>query len=99
MVIYAIRRVRLVETMSLATECESCGRPMSSNADHGAQNPDNSYCIHCTDLKGKLLPFEKIYEDLVSQAMQTRWMNKEQAEKFALEEMGKWPAWKDKVSG
>jgi len=49
-------------------------------------------------LKGKLLPFEKIYEDLVSQAMQTRWMNKEQAEKFALEEMGKWPAWKDKVS-
>jgi len=84
--------------LSLATECESCGRPMSSNADHGVQNPDNPYCIHCTDLKGKLLPFEKIYEDLVAQAMQTRWMNKEQAEKFALDEMGKWPAWKDRVS-
>ncbi len=87
-----------VESLSLATECESCGRPMSSNADHGVQNPDNPYCIHCTDLKGKLLPFEKIYEDLVAQAMQTRWMNKEQAEKFALDEMGKWPAWKDRVS-
>ncbi len=48
-------------------------------------------------MKGKLLPFEKIYEDLVAQAMQTRWMNKEQAEKYALEEMSRWPAWKDKV--
>jgi len=70
---------------------------MSSNADHGVQNPDNPYCIHCTDLKGKLLPFEKIYDDLVTQAMQTRWMNRDQAERFALEEMSKWPAWKDRV--
>ena len=84
--------------MSVAIECESCGRPMGSNMEHGAQNPDNPYCIHCTDLKGKLLPFERIYEDLVNSAMQTRWMNKEQAEKFAFEEMGKWPAWKDKVA-
>jgi hypothetical protein len=65
--------------------------------DHGAQDPDNPYCIHCTDLKGKLLPFEKKYEELVGQAMQTRWMNKEQAEKSALEEMLRWPAWRDKA--
>ena len=44
-----------------------------------------------------MLPFEKLYEDLVNQAMQTRWMNKEQAEKSALEEMSKWPAWRDKA--
>ncbi len=44
------------------------------------------------------MPFEKVFERLVEQEMQTRWMNKEQAEKSALEEMGKWPAWKDKVS-
>jgi hypothetical protein len=48
-------------------------------------------------LKGKLLPFEKLYGDMVSQAMQTHWMNKEQAEKYALEEMAKWPAWTDKA--
>src|SRR5205809_4000424 len=65
---------------------------MSSNADHGVQNPDNPYCIHCTDLKGKLLPFEKLYEDLVSQAMQTRWMNHQQAEKSALAETPNPPA-------
>lgn len=85
-------------SLSLATECESCGRPMGSHLDHGGLNPENPYCIHCTDLKGKLLPFEKVFESLVSHVMQTRWMNKEQAERFALEEMGKWPAWRDKVS-
>jgi len=83
--------------MSLAMQCESCGRPLASREEHGAQDLDNPYCIHCTDMKGKLLPFEKLYEDLVNSAMQTRWMNKEQAEKYALEEMGHWPAWKDRV--
>jgi len=78
-------------------QCESCGRPLASREEHGAQNLDNPYCIHCTDMKGKLLPFEKVYDDMVASAMQTRWMNKEQAEKSALEEMGKWPAWRDRV--
>jgi len=49
-------------------------------------------------MKGKLLPFETVYEGLVNQAMQTRWMNREQAERFALDEMSKWPAWKDRIS-
>ncbi len=83
--------------MSLATECESCGRPMASKEDHGGQNPDNPYCIHCTDLKGKLLPFEKKFEDLVAQAMQTRWMVREQAERYVLEQMSQWPAWRDRA--
>jgi Putative zinc ribbon domain len=83
--------------MSLAIQCESCGRPLASREEHGAQDLDNPYCIHCTDMKGKLLPFEKLYDDMVGSAMQTRWMNKEQAEKYALEEMGRWPAWKDRV--
>jgi len=84
-------------SMSLAMQCESCGRPLASREEHGAQDLDNPYCIHCTDMKGKLLPFEKLYDDMLASAMQTRWMNKEQAEKYALEEMGRWPAWKDRV--
>jgi len=87
-----------VYTLSLAMQCESCGRPLASREEHGAQNLDNPYCIHCTDMKGKLLPFEKLYGDLVNQSMQTRWMNKEQAEKYSLEEMAKWPAWRDKAA-
>ena len=70
---------------------------MATREEHGAQNPDNPYCMHCTDLKGKLLPLEKLLEDLVGQAIQTRWMNREQAEKHALEQMSLMPAWKDKI--
>ena len=42
---------------------------MATNEEHGAQNPNNPYCIHCTDMKGKLLPFERKFEELVKTAM------------------------------
>ena len=71
--------------------------PMGSKEEHGAQNPNNPYCIHCTDLNGKLLSFEKKFEDLVNLAMKTRWMTREQAEKTALQEMAEMPAWKDRI--
>ena len=72
--------------------------PMETNEQHGAQNPNNRYCIHCTDMNGKLLPFEKKFEDLVKNAMDTRWMNREQAEKYVLQQMAQMPAWIDVVS-
>jgi hypothetical protein len=71
--------------------------PMATNEEHGAQNPDNPYCIHCTDMNGKLLPFDKKFEDLVSVAMQTRWMNQEEARKSVLQQMSQAPAWREKV--
>jgi hypothetical protein len=71
--------------------------PMATNEEHGAQNPDNPYCIHCTDMNGKLLPFEKKYEDLVTLAMQTRWMNREEAKKYVLQQMSQAAAWREKV--
>jgi len=43
------------------------------------------------------LPFEKKYEDLVNLAMQTRWMNQEEAKKSVLQQMSQAPAWKQKV--
>jgi hypothetical protein len=72
--------------------------PMETNEEHGAQNPNNPYCIHCTDMNGKLLPFEKKFEDLVKIAMDTRWMNREQAEKYVLQQMVELPAWHDRVA-
>jgi hypothetical protein len=72
--------------------------PMETNEEHGAQNPDNPYCIHCTDMKGKLLPFERKFEDMVKSAMETRWMNREQAEKSVLSRMAELPAWRDRVA-
>jgi hypothetical protein len=70
---------------------------MGSKEEHGAQNPNNPYCIHCTDLNGKLLPFEKKFEDFVSLAMNSRWMQREEAERAALAQMAEMPAWRDKL--
>jgi len=72
--------------------------PMATSEEHGAQNPDNLYCIHCTDMKGKLLPFERKFEEMVKTAMDTRWMNREQAEKYVLSQMAELPAWRDRVA-
>ncbi len=70
---------------------------MATNEEHGAQDPNNPYCINCTDIKGKLLPFEEKFEDLVDQAMKTRWMKREEASLIVLKEMAEMPAWKDKI--
>ncbi len=70
---------------------------MSTNEDHGAQDPNNPYCINCTDIDGKLLAFEKKFEVLVNLAVKTRWMTREQAEKTVRKEMVQMSAWKDKV--
>ena len=43
------------------------------------------------------MPFERKFEDLVKTAMDTRWMNREQAEKNVLDRMVQMPAWKDRV--
>jgi len=41
------------------TECESCGMPMKSPADHGGQNPANSWCVHCCHEDGTHQTFEE----------------------------------------
>ncbi len=83
--------------MSFAITCESCGRPMGSKEEHGAQIPNNPYCTHCTDLDGKLLPFEKKLQDFVEVAMSGRGLVKEEAARVALAQMAEMPAWKDKI--
>jgi hypothetical protein len=72
--------------------------PMATSEEHGAQNPNNPYCIHCTDINGKLLPFERKFEEMVKNAMDTRWMNREQAEKNVLSQMAELPAWRDRAA-
>jgi len=44
------------------------------------------------------LPFEKKFEDMVKTAMDTRWMNREQAVKNVLQQMAELPAWRDRVA-
>jgi len=53
--------------------------------------------MHCTDLDGKLLSFEKKFEELVASTMETRWMSREQAERSVREQLVQMPAWRSKV--
>ncbi len=48
-------------------------------------------------MNGKLLSFEKKFEDFVEQAMKNRWMSREQAVRNAMVEMEQMPAWKDRI--
>jgi len=49
-------------------------------------------------MNGKLLPFEKKFEEMVKTAMDTRWMNRDQAEKSVLGQMAELPAWRGRVA-
>jgi hypothetical protein len=71
--------------------------PMTTNEDHGGNKPNNAYCKHCTDLDGRLLPFEKKYEEMVNFTMQTRWMSREEAERTVKEQLIQMPAWKERI--
>jgi len=70
---------------------------MGSKEDHGAQNPDNPYCTHCTDLNGKLVPFEKKFEEFVAVAMSGRGLVREEAARVAFSQMAEMPAWKSRL--
>ena len=50
-----------------------------------------------TDLDGKLLPFEKKFDELVASTMETRWMSREEAERSVREQLLQMPAWRSKV--
>jgi hypothetical protein len=49
-------------------------------------------------MKGKLLPFERKFEEMVKTAMDTRWMNREQGERYVLQQMAELPAWRGRVA-
>ncbi len=53
----------------------------------GVQDTDNPYWVHCTDLDGMLLPFEK-FGDFVL-AMKNRWLTREEAVKVVRLDMGR----------
>lgn len=75
--------------------CESCGRPMTSDRDHGGGRADNPYCRHCTDGSGALKPYEAVHQGLVKDEFMGRnGMSKEQAEVAARNALAHSPAWR-----
>ncbi|MFC1860784.1 VOC family protein [Chloroflexota bacterium] len=75
--------------------CMSCGMPMSFIEDYGGQNPDNIYCVHCSNPDGSLKSRDEVYNGVVNFMMVSRNMDKETAETAAKEYLVKMPAWGD----
>jgi len=78
--------------------CQSCGMPMETPADHGGGNTANPYCVHCTDAAGNLKPREEVREGMINYYMQTMGKSREEAETVVDEHMAKQPAWQVPVS-
>jgi len=73
--------------------CMSCGMPMSKPEDFGGQNPDDYYCVHCSNPDGSLKSRDEVYIGMVNFMMKSQNMNKEIAERATEEYMAKMPAW------
>ena len=76
-----------------AKNCMSCGMPMTKPEEFGGGNPDNIYCVHCSNADGSLKSREEVYEGMVNFMMTSQKMDRTTAEVVAKEYMARMPAW------
>ena len=68
--------------------CQSCGMPLAD------AQPGQMYCEYCTDEKGRLQPYEKVFEGTVTGFfMNMQKMPRKDAETAAKAHLSKMPAW------
>lgn len=73
------------------SSCQSCGMPLKD------AKPGAMYCQYCTDEKGNLKPYEKVFEGTTTgyfMAMQK--LPRKEAESAAKKHLAAMPAWKSK---
>lgn len=64
--------------------------------DFGGSNKENPYCRFCTNESGDLKSYEKVKEGLTQYIIQIQGIEKDQAEKKAIEGLASMPAWKNR---
>ena len=77
--------------------CMSCGMPLAKPEDFGGGNPENPYCVHCSNPNGSLKSYGEVLAGMTSFMIKTQNMDKETAEEAAKEYLSKMPAWCSKV--
>jgi hypothetical protein len=78
--------------------CDSCGRPMTSDREHGGGLASNPYCHRCTHSNGSLKSYEDVLETLVREEFMGRnKMARSQAEVAARNALRYSPAWKNRT--
>jgi len=76
------------------TICESCSMPMEGPSTHGGGNPENKYCIHCTNSAGKLKDRAEVKKGMIKYMMKTERKGEEEAKNLVEEHMKRMPAWR-----
>jgi uncharacterized glyoxalase superfamily protein PhnB len=77
--------------------CMSCGMPMAKLQDFGGGNPENLYCVYCSNPDGSLKSYEEVFEGMVNFMMMSQKMDRETAESAARDRMSEMPAWSGKA--
>jgi len=77
--------------------CMSCGMPMTKLEDFGGRNPENLYCVYCSNRDGSLKSREDVFKGMVNFMMTSQKMDRKTAESAAKERMSQMPAWSDKT--
>ncbi len=73
--------------------CMSCGMPMAKPEDFGGGNPENLYCVHCSNTDGSLKNYEEVFEGMVNFMVSSQKMDRKTAESAVKERMSSMPAW------
>jgi uncharacterized glyoxalase superfamily protein PhnB len=77
--------------------CMSCGMPMTKPEDCGGGNPENMYCVYCSNSDGSLKSYKEVLEGMTNFMMMSQGMDKKTGENAAKERMSKMPAWSGKT--
>jgi uncharacterized glyoxalase superfamily protein PhnB len=73
--------------------CMSCGMPMTKPDECGGGNPENLYCVYCSNPDGNLKSYKEVFEGMVKFMMTSQKMDRKTAESAAKERMSRMPAW------
>jgi len=77
--------------------CMSCGMPMTKPGDFGGGNPENLYCVYCSEPDGSLKSRKEVLEGMVNFMMTSQKMDRKTAENAVKERMSRMPAWSGKA--
>jgi uncharacterized glyoxalase superfamily protein PhnB len=73
--------------------CMSCGMPMTKLEDFGGGNPENLYCVYCSNPDGSLKSYKEVFKGMVNFMMTSQKMDRKTAESAVKERMARMPAW------
>jgi uncharacterized glyoxalase superfamily protein PhnB len=77
--------------------CMSCGMPMTKPEDFGGGNPENIYCVYCSNPDGSLKSYKEVFEGMVNFMVSSKKMDGKTAESTVKELMSSMPAWSGKA--